>query len=131
MNDLVDEDAMEPTLAGAGWELESAVERHHAYPSFAIPSEDERTLLRVGDRVKLLFLFASADEHGPFVQGERMWVCVEQATELPYSGSLESAPATSDVLQPGARILFEPDHVAAIYVPTTDSRHPNTPPTTS
>jgi hypothetical protein len=117
---------MEPTLAGAGWELESAVERQHANPSFVIPSEDERTHLRAGDRVKLLFLFATADAHGPFVQGERMWVCVEQATEVPYSGSLESAPVTSDVLQPGARIRFAPDHVAAIYVPRTDSRHPNT-----
>src|SRR5262245_54888582 len=111
-----------PTLARDGWELESAEDRHARYPAqFEIPSREERTELREGARVKWLFLIREADGT---VGCERMWVTIDRVTGATYEGVLESQPATTDVLRPGDRIGFGPEHVASIFVTTANSRNP-------
>jgi hypothetical protein len=108
----------EPDLATDGWALESAVERHLADPDrFNIPSAEERSSLRVGSRVKLLFLLVVQGDGNAPIQCERMWVTVTEVSADAYVGSLDSLPATSAVLQPGDIVAFIPDHVAAILVP--------------
>jgi hypothetical protein len=112
-----------PTLARDGWELESAEDRHARYPAqFEIPSREERTELREGARVKLLFLIR--DETDGTEGCERMWVTIDRVSGATYDGILESQPATTRALNPGDRISFGPEHVAAILVPTSDPRHP-------
>jgi len=112
-----------PTLARDGWELESAEDRHARHPAqFEIPSREERTGLREGARVKLLFLIRDVSDG---TEGcERMWVTIDRVTGATYEGILDSQPATTDVLQPGDRIAFGPEHVATILVPSSDPRHP-------
>ncbi len=97
---------MLPSLDADGWELESALERHRRAPrTFSIPTAEERSTLAVGSLVKLLFLIPGRDETGsPYVQGERMWVVVEEVRDGPeYRGTLESQPQTA-----GARYSAEP-----------------------
>jgi hypothetical protein len=53
-----------------------------------------------------------------------MWVTIDRVTGATYEGILESQPATTDVLQPGDRIAFGPEHVASIFVQTGDLRDP-------
>jgi hypothetical protein len=105
-----------PSLDDDGWELESAEARHAEHPDqFLIPSLAERASLRIGDRVKLLFLFLTEEPDGtPIVQCERMWVTVSSSAEKGYVGTLESLPTSSEALSPGARVEFDPAHVAAI-----------------
>jgi len=111
-----------PTLARDGWELESAEDRHARYPAqFEIPGREERTELREGARVKLLFLIREADGT---VGCERMWVTLDRVTGATYEGILESQPATTPILRPGDRIAFGPEHVASIFVTTSDSPNP-------
>jgi hypothetical protein len=111
-----------PTLARDGWELESAEDRHAQYPTkFEIPSREQRTELREGARVKLLFLIREADG---IVGCERMWVTIDRVTGPTYEGILESQPATTDALHPGDRIAFGPEHVASVWVSASDPRHP-------
>ena len=117
---------MPPDLEEDGWELESAVAWHGAAPAtFRIPAEKERANLTREDLAKLLFLLAGEDESGPFVQCERMWVVVEEASDGGgYVGVLDNDPVTSGVLGAGDRVPFGPEHVPAIWVPREDPRHP-------
>ena len=117
---------MPPDLEEDSWELECAVARHSADPAtFRIPAERERTSLESGNLVKLLFLLAGEDASGPYVQCERMWVVVEEASDGGgYVGVLDNDPVTSGVLGAGDRVPFGPEHVPAIWVPREDPRHP-------
>ncbi len=90
-----------------------------------MPSYEERTKLKIGDMVKLLFLLVGEDETGPIVQRERMWVTVREVKGTGYVGMLESLPRTSDVLAPEDLIVFEPEHVAAVLIRKADPRHPH------
>ena len=115
-----------PTLEDDGWELDDAEARHAEAPAFEIPGRDERAGLRVGDMVKLLFLFWNRQPDGsPIIACERMWVTVQEAGGGRYRGQLESLPHTSAVLAPLDRIEFGPEHVAAVSVRKTDPRHPD------
>ena len=114
-----------PSSLQTGWELESAEERAAAFPDrFHIPSRDERDHLRVGDRVKLLFLFQNEENGEPILDCERMWVRVTNASQQAYAGVLESSPVTSELVEAGASIQFGPEHVATIAIGYTDPRHP-------
>lgn len=91
--------------------LDSAVERNRRFPTFEIPSEQERSSLRVGDHAKLLFSF-KRKKGG--LQGEKMWVQITDVGANAYRGTLANKPATIKVLKPGDQIDFLPLHVAAI-----------------
>jgi uncharacterized protein YegJ (DUF2314 family) len=113
-----------PTLDEDGWELESAVERNRQYPNFEIPNREEREAIRIGQMVKLLFLFR-CEEHGEeIIECERMWVTVISANNGKYKGELESHPATSEVLSPGACVEFDAEHICSVFIPKTDPMHP-------
>jgi hypothetical protein len=116
-----------PTLEDDGWELDDAEARHAEAPdSFQIPSREERTGLRVGDMVKLLFLFLNRQDDGsPIIDCERMWVTVLEVAGGRYTGQLESLPYTSKALAPLDTIHFGPEHVAAVFVRKNDPRHPH------
>ena len=119
---------MRPNLEESGWELESAAARHTADPgTFRIPAVGERSDMRSGDLVKLLFLLAGEDASGPYVKCEWMWV-VEESSEGGYVGRLDNDPVTSGELGAGDRVSFGPDHVAAISVPPAEHRHPDNEP---
>jgi hypothetical protein len=106
--------------------LDSAEELHAQHPdTFSIPSREERTTLRVGARVQLVFLLRGTPRGQPVIQGERMWVTIQKVQGGRYVGTLTSDPATSRVLQPGDQIEFGPEHVACVLIPITDPRHPN------
>lgn len=110
------------TIEHDGWQLESAEARHAASPAtFEIPTREAREGLKRGAGVKLLFRITGEPGGEPGV--ERMWVLVRERREstearILYQGILDSAPATgSATLSRGARIVFTPEHVAAIDAP--------------
>ena len=99
---------------------------HARHPeAFHIPSLEERSSLRVGARVKLLFLLMTSERGQPMVQVERMWCTIREVAGGRYIGTLDSIAATSGALQPGDRIEFGPEHVASVLIPHTDPRHPD------
>jgi hypothetical protein len=52
-------------LEADDWELESAVARHQQAPNtFSIPDEEERSGVRVGQGVKLIFRIRITDDQG-------------------------------------------------------------------
>jgi hypothetical protein len=106
------------TFDDDGWELENAEERHARSPDrFLIPSQEERSALSVGDRVKQLFLFLNqADDGSQIIDCERMWVAIQGKSGGRYDGELLSEPATSTAIVRGARISFGPEHIASVMV---------------
>ncbi len=116
-----------PNLEEDSWELDSALRRHELHPdTFEIPLKQELAELRVGDLVKLLFLFPGKDESGTdAVRCERMWVTIEQISDSDYVGRLESQPTLSNVLKLRDTIRFERRHIASISTLRDDLHHPD------
>ena len=114
-----------PTLARDGWELENAEERlpRHSI-QFQLPSREERTDLHEGAQVVLLFRFRDDAGAGDGEGVERMVVSIDRVAGATYEGTLQSRPESGTVLQQGERIMFGPEHVAAILRPPSDPRHP-------
>jgi hypothetical protein len=110
----MNEPVKSPELDRDGWTLESAVSRSEANPNtFLIPAPSERSSLKVGQGVKLVF-WIQGDEDFPVC--ERMWVVVvERLQDGNYVGQLESMPETEASLRLGQRMVFGPDHVAEIF----------------
>ncbi|MFL5540894.1 MAG: hypothetical protein ACJ8J0_18020, partial [Longimicrobiaceae bacterium] len=82
--------------------------------TFSIPRSDQRTSLRPGDVVKLVFEADQPSERG--FTAERMWVEVREVRPDGYVGVLNNRPSFLADLQPGARVAFGPQHVAALEV---------------
>ncbi len=116
-----------PDLYVDGWELDDAQARHAESPdTFPIPGPQERIGLRVGDMVKLLFLFLNRqDDDSPIIDCERMWVTVQKVVGGRFKGQLESLPVTSKALAPLDVIEFGPEHVAGVFIRKNDPRHPH------
>jgi hypothetical protein len=96
-----------------GWELEDVEEAALKHPNtFKIPTRSERTNLKVGDFVKLIFLIALKDEEGNYLQGERIYVQVTEIVGEGYRGRLTDKPVSSDTPALNATITFGPEHVA-------------------
>lgn len=115
------------TFHADGWTLDNAEQRHAEAPAtFHIPDRTERTSLRVGQKVQLLFLFLNEQPDGTeVVDCEKMWVTILEVRSGRYRGQLESLPHTSTALVPLDEIRFGPEHVAAVLIPKTDPRHPH------
>lgn len=117
---------MIPTLENDGWELESAEERNRQNPnSFGIASLEERSSLKPGAVVKLLFLFMNTEDGRKIIDCERMWVTILEVRGGKYVGRLDDSPATSGVIALGEVVEFGPEHIATVTIPRTDPRHPN------
>lgn len=108
-----------PNLERDGWALDSAERRSEVSPdTFHIPPLAERRNLPPGKGVKLLFLLADeeASTGQRAVHCERMWVTiVERRPDGRYVGVLGNRPASSDALSAGDRVVFGPEHVAAVF----------------
>ena len=93
--------------------LEDVVKTHRAAPrTYSIPRADQRTALKVGDLVKLVF---QADRPSPRgFTAERMWVQVLEVLPHGFVGALDNQPSFLRNLRPGDRIEFGPQHVAAL-----------------
>lgn len=115
-----------PTFETDGWELDNAEEKNLTYPDqFEIPSLEERRSVKVGQKVKLLFLFQLEEEGRPVIQCERMWVRLVRVSVDRYEGKLLNKPYTSKLLRVGSVITFGPEHIATVLIPKTDPRHPD------
>jgi hypothetical protein len=94
--------------------LQDVVAAHRAAPrTYSIPRADQRTRLRVGDVVKLVFEVDLPAHNGP--TAERMWVEVREVWRDRYVGALDNQPSFISDLKPGDLIEFGPEHVNALY----------------
>ena len=102
------------------WGLLDAEAQHEAFPdTFPIPSTEERTALRAGDMVKLVFVLDPPPSSGP--NAERMWVEVRAARpDGGYEGWLTNRPKVITSLEPSAVVAFDPKHVAGIALRTDE-----------
>ena len=102
------------------WGLLDAEAQHEAFPdTFPIPSAEERTALRAGDMVKLVFVLDPPPSSGP--NAERMWVEVRAARpDGGYEGWLTNRPKVITSLEPSAVVAFDPKHVAGIALRTDE-----------
>ncbi len=102
-----------PNYDRDGWELFNAVEQKKAYPDlFALPSQEELTRLKPGDCAKLIFGFLTKNESGEEeIQGERMWVLIDDKTDQGFTGRLISQPISSEVIRPLDRVTFTPQNI--------------------
>ena len=97
-----------------GFTLEDAEAAHRASPrTFGLPRLAERTSLRVGQLVKLIFVDDAPPEGG--FQAERMWVQIVAVERGGYRGRLDNVPRQIR-LSPGDEVDFEPRHVSSVYV---------------
>ncbi|MCU1358028.1 MAG: hypothetical protein JWM89_3446 [Acidimicrobiales bacterium] len=102
------------TIVPAEWGLLDAEAQHAAFPdTFPIPTAPERSELRTGDMVKLVFVLDPPPTSGP--NAERMWVEVRSAhRDGTYDGWLTNKPVVISSLEPSALVAFEARHVAGI-----------------
>ena len=102
------------------WCLLDAAAYHEAHPDgFPIPALTERSELRSGDMVKLVFVLDPPPASGP--NAERMWVEVALAhPDGSCEGWLTNQPVVIPSLRPSTIIGFEPRHVAGIALHEQD-----------
>lgn len=79
--------------------------------SFWIPPRERRENLVKDDLVKLVFNLTN----GKQTQGERMWVIVTGGDRGGYTGVLDNDPYSTDEIQSGLEVSFEPRHVIDIF----------------
>ena len=92
--------------------LDDVEEAHRRAPrTFSIPRSDQRSALKVGDMVKLVFLADRPSSEGH--TAERMWVEVTEVGDGTYVGALDNQPTFLSGLNPGDSVTFEARHVAA------------------
>jgi hypothetical protein len=84
---------------------------------FPIPRRFERTGLRAGDLVKLVFLLEGEVDD---VAGELMWVEIEEVAADHFVGRLTNEPRYIAGLHAGDSVRFEPRHVAALVTEPID-----------
>lgn len=110
------------TIAQDAWELESGEDRRAKFGErFYLPEAAERSGLRPGQSVRLLFRIEGWDEEGnqPELGVERMWAIVAGRAGSAYVGILDNQPATitEGHLDRGDEFLFEAKHVIDIADP--------------
>lgn len=107
-------DTRDPDLVPSDWGLLDAESQNEAFPdTFPIPSPAERTSLRTGDLVKVVFVLDPPPDEGP--NAERMWVEVRRIhDDGGYDGWLTNDPVVIPDLEPSTLIAFDAHHVAGI-----------------
>ncbi len=87
--------------------VESGVAAHQAHPnSFWIPDDDEKELLRPGDRVKLMWSIQNPKRG--WASGERRWVTIADRDGDKLVGTIENWPVFA-YLHPEEEVSFRPD----------------------
>ena len=93
------------------FELEDIVKRNKKDPRhFLIPSSDEIANLKVGDLVRLFFVFRFKTNDG--CRAERMWVEISQINGKYFKGYLTNQPCYIKDLKVGDLIEFASDNIA-------------------
>jgi len=96
------------------YHLENACEMNRINPrSFIVPSTDEIADLRVGDLVRLIFVFNKERSDG--CRAERMWVVIRSAEDGVFTGVLDNEPRFLKTVRCGDSIHFSAEHIATIY----------------
>ena len=100
-----------------GYELDDGEAIHAASPdTFHLPTIDERTSLKPGDLVKLIFrIHVVSDDGESCCEVERMWVIVQGRQDAYYLGTLDNDPYCTDGIKAGMNVVFLPKHVIDIY----------------
>ena len=92
--------------------LDDGEQLHREFPdTFGIPSAKDRTNLKPGQIVKLMFRITAGKEE----LVERMWVIVARKDGSGFVGELDNQPTLTDKMRPGMPVRFEPRHVIDIY----------------
>lgn len=84
--------------------------------TFWIPALDRRENLKEDDLVKLIFTITDGEKS----QGERMWVLVKSGDGSGYTGILDNDPYSTDQMEAGISVSFEPRHVIDIYAEASE-----------
>ena len=92
------------------WKLEDAQIIANEFPyTFYKPSSEVVSLLKEGNKVKLICEFESDDPEVP--QAERMWVEIKERKKGKYVGVLDNEPAYIKDLNLGDTVEFEERHI--------------------
>ena len=100
------------------YKLADCVEINREHPTtFEIPSDEEKSKVKVGDFVKLNFLYNKQvpipNQAGHTCSAERMWVQVTGIEDGQYKGEINNTPLNTD-LQEKMVVDFELKHVCSI-----------------
>lgn len=94
--------------------LENAAQKNHEFPrTFMIPSKDEINALKIGDLIKLIFVFNTPLENG--CNAERMWVKITDISNDLFTGTLNNDPYFLKSIKADAPITFKRENIAAVY----------------
>jgi hypothetical protein len=98
--------------SGVSFTLEDGEQYHRGAPdTLEIPPRSAREAVRPNQIVKLMFKITVDGES----LVERMWVVVERRDADGYVGVLDNQPQSTEKMQPGMRIRFQPRHVIDVY----------------
>ena len=105
------------TLENDGWELADAEELNKEAPDrFWLPSYEQRTGLKPGQLVKLIFRIVTVNKvQQEEIHVERMWVLVQEKVKSYYLGILDNDPYCTDDIKAGLVVYFESRHIIAVY----------------
>lgn len=106
-----------PALDTDGYQFLDGEERSKVDPdTFVVPPLEERTNLKLGDTVKLLFNFIPKEREGDELKTERMWVHITKIVDDFYVGYLDNQPySDSDYVSHGIEVTFKAEHIIDIY----------------
>ncbi len=108
-----------PILDHHGYEFDLIEqEQRNSYgfdlPDF--PSDDERSAVRSGDLVKLIFRYRDwVEEHGHTITCERMWVRIIGDSDRCLTGTLDNPPRYTKLLSEDDIVYFHPKHIVQIW----------------
>lgn len=83
--------------------------------TFEVPSVDEIDQIKIGDSVKLIFIYPEPIQ-SPFglTDSERLWVNVISIEQDSFQGLLDNSPL-HPALQTNMVVNFASNHIASIY----------------
>ncbi len=98
------------------WQLVDVERRSTKDPlKFQIPSRKLREACVKGNIVKLIFTTKNTGSKSDSIQGERMWVIINEVQGLRYKGILDNEPMIIKHLLAGDVVTFHPENIADIY----------------
>lgn len=95
------------------YHLENIIDSAKEFPrTFLCPSDREIQQLKVGDLVRLIFVFDIRTEDN--WRGERMWVEISEITGKKYKGFLTNQPVYIKELNLGDSVAFGAENIATV-----------------
>jgi hypothetical protein len=95
--------------------LENIYQTHKEHPrTFLTPTKQEIQNLKVGDLVRVFFVFNFQPDDG--CRAERMWLVLSKINGDEYKGFLTNQPVYIKDLQVGEEITFNTENIASVKV---------------